>query len=88
MQGHDSLLMSVHPEDAWKTAKFLKASLERPLTYDGVDLVIPTEIKLGRRWGCGTCAACRVKAPCTELVEFKRFPSRDEFEAAVARLKE
>jgi uracil-DNA glycosylase family 4 len=90
LQGHDSLLVSVHPDDAWRVAVFLRASLERLLIYEGpsgaVDLTIPIELKLGRRWGCGTCPACRAGDRCTEVVSFKRFPSREEFAAVVAQL--
>jgi uracil-DNA glycosylase family 4 len=91
LQGHDSLLASVHPDDAWRVAAVLRASLERPLTYEGpcgaVDLTIPIELKVGRRWGCGTCLACRARGRCAEVVAFKRFPGRDEFAATVTHLQ-
>lgn len=88
LQGHDSLVASVHPADVWKTLRVLKSSLEQPLTYEGVEVTIPVEFKLGKRWGCGTCAGCAAspKTRCTEVVEFKRFPSREECLAAIDRL--
>jgi hypothetical protein len=71
-QKHDSLLVETPPEHAWAIACFLKASLERPRVYAGQPLVIPCEFKLGR-----TAAGD---------VEFKRFPSRAQFDEAAHSL--
>lgn len=71
-QKHDSLLVSTPPEWAWDIACFLKASLERPRTYLGESLVIPIGITLGR-----TAAGDH---------EFKRFPSRRQFDEAAYSL--
>lgn len=65
-QKHDSLLISTPPEWAWDLACFLKAMLERPRNYAGNALTIPCEVKLGR-----TAAGDH---------EFKRFPSRKQFD--------
>lgn len=70
---HDSVVFSVHPVDAYTLAVFLRDSLERVRTYDGVDLSIPVEFKLGSTWACE--------------VEFKGFPSREEFQAGVEKIQ-
>lgn len=69
-QGHDSLLLSCPPGEAWDVWTFLRASLERPRRYAGRALTIPVDVAVGPRWG--------------SLRSFKRPPSRAEFEAAVA----
>ena len=76
VNGHDSLLISVHHEDAWKVYDFTRRSLERPRYYGDkkIELTIPTEAKIGLNWAFEGGA------------EFKRPPSRDEFEAAALRL--
>lgn len=74
-QGHDALLISTPPGDAWALTCFLKASLERerlylsPVTGQRVALTIPVEFKIGRSWKADH--------------EWKRLPSRSEFEDAV-----
>jgi hypothetical protein len=77
-QGHDSLTVSVLPEDAWDIADFLRRSLERPREYfDGErkhQLVIPATFKLGSNWG--------------EMKEFKALPSRRDFEELAHSLLE
>ena len=72
VQAHDALLMNVVPEEAWAIWQFLKASMERPRHYNGVSLVIPVEVKLGRTWAGDW--------------EAKKPPTRDEFEAALTTL--
>lgn len=69
---HDSLLISTLPELTWQIMTMLKSWLEKPRTYNGIELMIPCEFKLG--------------TDASMPVEFKRFPSRDELEAAVAKL--
>lgn len=69
---HDSLLISCAPECAYDTMVFLRDRLERPRRYNDTELMIPCEFKIG--------------LDASMPVEFKRFPERDEFEAAVAKL--
>lgn len=69
---HDSLFFSVPREIAYDTTKFLVDSLEQPRTYWGVELVMPCEIKVGGRWKCEH--------------EWKRMPSRAEFESVTATI--
>ena len=71
VNNHDSLLVSVHPDDVWPVWQFLRRSLERPRTYWGVELVIPVTLKVGMNWAF------------EPGVEFKRPPTRDELEATV-----
>jgi DNA polymerase I-like protein with 3'-5' exonuclease and polymerase domains len=73
--GHDSLLMSVDPVRAWDVAAFLQASLEQPVEYDGVELVIPVEFSMGKNWNMQK--------------EYKKLPKRKAFiEDAVALWEE
>ena len=76
VNGHDSLLVSVHRDDAWQLYDFTRRSLERSRYYGDkkIELMIPTELKIGLNWAFEGGA------------EFKRPPSREEFEDAVARL--
>ena len=71
-QVHDSLLVSCPPDEAWLVYDFLRTSLERPRSYDGIELVVPVELKIGRTW--------------KNDIEWKKPPERDEFEAAVRSL--
>lgn len=71
VQVHDSLLLSVHGEDAYDIAEFIKSSLEKPRLYAGNTLVIPVEFKIGVNWGASEKLG--------EGFEFKRLPSREEF---------
>jgi len=68
LQVHDEILISTTPfnDEAWKLACMIKESVEQPRLYDGVELVMPVEFALERRYH-------------SEDQEFKRFPSRDEF---------
>lgn len=72
MQNHDALLLSCPPAEVWDVWETLRASLERPRVYGGVELTIPCDLKLGRTWALG--------------VEWKAAPTRDVVEAAVAKL--
>lgn len=72
LQLHDALLVSVYPEEAWPIAQYFVQVLEEAHNYYGVNLRIPTEIKLGHAWGQGT--------------EWKQLPSQAEYEAAVEEL--
>lgn len=65
VHSHDALLSSVDPEYAYDCALWLRRSLEKPIVIEGVEITIWTELKLGLNWG--------------EMVEWKRFPSRSEF---------
>ena len=72
INNHDSLLVSVHPDDVWPVWQFLRSSLERPRTYWGVELTIPVGLRVGMNWAF---------APLGR--EFKRPPEREELEATV-----
>lgn len=72
LEKHDSLLISTHPKHAWDILAFLRASLERPRMYGGHELLVPIECKIGINGAMAT--------------EFKKPPSRLEFEAAIEAL--
>lgn len=65
IQNHDSLVFSSPLEEAYDVTQFLCRQLETPVDYDGAQLVIPTEIAIGRHWD--------------KAVEWKELPSKDEF---------
>lgn len=64
---HDAVYASTPLDEAYDVAEFLVSNLERPVSYDGVDLSIPSTLKIG-----STQAD-------EHSYEFKKFPSRDEF---------
>lgn len=66
---HDSLLFSAVPKHAYNAASFLRQSLERTKRVAGVDLKMWCELKVGMDWG--------------NMKEYKRWPSRKEFEEAM-----
>lgn len=72
LQVHDSLVISTYADEAYDIASFLRESLERPRTYDGVELTIPIEYKLGLDWG--------------HAIELKALPTASDFDAHVASL--
>ena len=74
--GHDSLLISAHPNDAWRVAKVMQASLERPRMYDGIELTLYCEYSLGSSWEMGS------------LYEYKQLPSKKDFTAAAYEVLE
>jgi len=69
---HDSLFISTPPNAAWRVAKFLVESLERPRKYRRIELSMPCEIKLGTSWATSH--------------SWKRLPSQQEFEEVVNAL--
>lgn len=69
---HDGLFVSVVPERAYEVALFLVEHLERPRQYGRAEMTIPCEVALGRRW--------------KPDVEFKRLPTRADFDAAVRQV--
>lgn len=69
---HDALVVSCPPEEVWDVWTILKTSLERPRRYAGVELTIPCDLKLGRRWQAEK--------------EWKAAPTREAVEQAVADL--
>jgi hypothetical protein len=75
---HDSLFASVPVAWAWDYVTFLVERLERARQYrvreTTVDFGIPCTIRVGRRWGTGH--------------EWKRLPSRREFEEVARGLSE
>lgn len=74
LQRHDELVVSVHLADAYTVASFLVSSLERERVYTLGDdyprtaLVIPVELAFG------------LDCSHDNQLEFKRLPSREEFE--------
>jgi len=74
--GHDSLLISVHPLDAWNVARVMQASLERPRMYDGIELTLYCEYSLGSSWEMGS------------LHEYKQLPAKKDFTAAAYEVLE
>lgn len=67
LQVHDSLLISTPPEYAYAIAALLNRHLFRPRSYQGVEVAIPCEFKLGMDWSFKGGQ------------EFKKLPSKEEF---------
>jgi len=72
VHGHDSLVYSILPQYAYETTKFLVESLEQERVMRDVPLSIPCEVKCGRTW--------------KGEHEWKRLPSRAEFDAVIDSL--
>ena len=72
VHAHDALVFSARPQYAYAATKFLVDSLEQARQFYGMSLSIPCEIKVGTSW--------------KGQHEFKRLPSRDEFDSAVSQL--
>lgn len=66
-QVHDSVIVSCPLDEAYFVAEFLVSNLEKPVEYDGVDLSVPSEVKLS-----ATLAD-------DDAVDWKRFPSEEDF---------
>lgn len=87
LQGHDSMLVSVRPENVWDVMEFLKQSLERPLAYTtplgrkARELTIPVEFKLSVRW------ASPRAAKEGDVIEWKKPPDEEEVRDAVKALR-
>lgn len=71
-QIHDALLISARPDEAYDIACFVAEHLERPRTYNGVDLSIPVEFALSMTW--------------KKDHELKRLPDRQTFNTIVREL--
>jgi len=69
--GHDSLLISTPLDEAWDIASFLHTALVRSVSYWGVELTIPIEMKVGRDWSFAGGQ------------EWKRWPAWGEFDAVL-----
>jgi len=69
---HDALVVSCPPDEVWDVYTILRTSLERPRRYAGVELTIPVDLKIGRRWQAEK--------------EWKAPPRRGDVEAAVRDL--
>jgi DNA polymerase I-like protein with 3'-5' exonuclease and polymerase domains len=67
LQEHDSLVCSCPLEEVYDVARYLRDAMEQPRCYDGVELSVPVEMKLGRSWG--------------ETYEYAQLPDRETFEA-------
>jgi len=66
LQVHDEITASTCPEEAWDLLRFTHESLEVEREYEGEKLIIPREYALETRYHQGD-------------VEFKKFPTKDEF---------
>jgi hypothetical protein len=75
LQVHDEICLSTCPEEAWDVIRFIQESLYTEREYEGERLSIPIEYALETRYHSAD-------------VEFKRFPSKEEFEADFAKLWE
>lgn len=65
VHGHDSLLASVHPDDAWDVMAFLDRMMGGTVRkYRAAELRVPVTYGLGATWECPT--------------EWKKLPSRKE----------
>lgn len=65
LQGHDALVVSVTPTQAYDVALFLQQRMERSQCYWGNELAIPLEFSIGSTWDFEK--------------SWKRLPSREEF---------
>jgi len=70
MQIHDEVAASCPPEEAYDYTMFVVKSLEQPRYYFGNKLVVPAEVTIGKDWK-------------DSEHEFKKMPSRKEFEEVV-----
>lgn len=70
MQIHDEVAASCPPSEAYDYAMFVVKSLEQPRWYFGNKLVVPAEVTIGKSWK-------------DSRFEFKRMPSRKEFDEVV-----
>lgn len=69
VHGHDSLLISAHPDDAWPIAAFLERTMGKHIRhYKAGPLQVPVTYKIGCNWKGD--------------VEFKRLPSQREMRDA------
>ncbi len=72
-QVHDEVVACVPPERAWEYTVMLVESMERPRQIRGSWLTVPVEVKIGMNWAAVG-------------VEFKKMPSRVEFEEVVWKI--
>lgn len=85
-QVHDSLLYSTPPAVAWELWQFLQASLERPRQYrispqyKARTLTIPVTAKLSLCW------ATDAAEKAGDVIDFKKPPTKREFDDAVQQL--
>ena len=66
LQVHDALVVCAPPETVYEVATQMRALLERPHLYGGVELTIPVELGVSGSWAKGK--------------EWKIFPGREEME--------
>lgn len=73
-QGHDSLIASCPPQQAYPVARFLHTNMSQRHTYPGAggdwDLAMPIGVKVSHNW--------------KEQTEWKSLPERGEFEQVLA----
>lgn len=78
-QVHDEIAISVpNPREGWDLARLLHDSLEAELEYEGERLSIPADLALERRY--------HGREELGEVVEYKRFPTEEEFRDGFERL--
>lgn len=76
LQTHDSLTYwsPLHVEDVWWIIQTMRHFLERPRPYNGTELTIPVEFKIGTNWG--------------QMIEFKKPPTKHDVRRALEELRE
>lgn len=74
LHAHDALVLSADPEIAYDLTHYFVTQLSAPRTIYSVEFSMPCETKIGTNWGKAS------------MVEFKQFPSADEFKDALQRL--
>lgn len=76
LQTHDSLTYwsPLHVEDVWWIIQTMRHYLERPRPYNGTELTIPVEFKIGTNWG--------------QMIEFKKPPTKHDVRRALEELRE
>lgn len=82
LQIHDALLYwsPATVEDVWWLICQMRQNLEQPRVYESVELMIPLEIKIGRRWGS--------RKGETDVIEFKQPPTKKDVRLALEQLQE
>lgn len=87
-QTHDEVLVSVtsRAQEAWDIARLLRDGLEVEREYEGISLSIPVAITLENRYYAGKAAKAGIEGGVE--VEWKKFPSKDEFDEAFAKVWE
>ena len=87
-QTHDEVLASVTSRagEAWSLAQLLRDGLEIEREYDDIALSIPVTITLENRYYASKAAKAGIEGGIE--IEFKQFPSKDQFDEAFAKVWE